>query len=152
MGDGQLYRPSSRLSLDRHFHRIWPRISALIGALLLHLGTPRILAILFTLFAVLEGSFLYVALRNAVAVQEPRGDEVASNDQRKTMRKIRSTKILIGVLIVLQVVGWRQVLVGAPVLPIIVGILFNLLWITGLVLHIRNLRGRLSRSNPPFSW
>jgi hypothetical protein len=115
-------------------------------AVVLGVGAPRVLAMLFVLVAVTVGVTLFRTLKRIGPNQELSSfPAVNLKDQRGVKRQISFCNIFIGFLLTLLVFGWLQLLHGAPIFPLIVGTLFNLGLIAGLVLRIKQLRERLNQ-------
>jgi hypothetical protein len=121
---------------------------AFTTAIVLGLGKPRVLAMLFVLIAVTVGFTLFRTLKRIGPNQELSSFPAASfKEQRGVKRQISFCKIFIGFLLTFLVFGWLQLLHGAPIFPLIVGTLFNLGLIAGLVLRIKQLQEWLNQEN-----
>jgi hypothetical protein len=119
---------------------------AFTTAMVLGIGTPRVLAVLFVLIILTVGVTLFRTLKRIGPNQELSSFPAISNRERSAVeRQVLFCKIFIGFLLTCLGIGWLQLLHGAPIFPLIVGSLFSLGFIAGLVLRIKQLRKRLNQ-------
>jgi hypothetical protein len=119
--------------------------------------TPRILAVCFTIFMVVEGFWLYSKFRGIVAKQKATTSiarspllpndpsvrvPVSSNEQVRVIRQIWLCRAFIGLMVFSLVFGWYHIH-GAPLLPIFIGTFVNLALILGVFMRLKQLRSRL---------
>lgn len=112
-------------------------------AMVIGVATPRVLATIFVLVALIAGLLFVRALK-----QEQNSDSRVSpvptaEERRRLNQQIRSSKVFIGFLLTVLAFGCVQ-LQHAPLAPMIVGITVNLGWVAALILRIRQLRRRLA--------
>ena len=101
---------------------------------------------LFVLIILAVGVTLFRTLKLVGPNQELSSFPAISIRERSGVkRQVLFCKILIGFLLTCLGFGWLQLLHGAPVFPLVVGTLFNLGFIAGLVLRIKQIGKRLNQ-------
>jgi hypothetical protein len=119
---------------------------AFTTAMVLGIGTPRVLAVFFVQIVLTVGVTLFRTLKRIGPNQELSSfPAVSIKEQSGVKRQVLFCKIFIGFLLICLAFGWLQLLHGAPIFPLIVGTLFNLGIIASLVLRIKQLRERLNQ-------